>query len=120
MNVRLAESSSSPDAPEITTLSSVKSEILALPATKLVEVVTPVTNTPVLLAVTALPTMILLNVDIPVTSKSTNVPRVVNDELTTVGPRVVLFNTVFVPALNAPPSSTPRPIDDCNESDALL
>ena len=118
VNFKLAESSISPLAPASTTRPDVKSDTLALPATKLVEVVTPVTKTPVLLAVTALPTIILVNVDIPATSKSINVPTVCNYEPTTVGPRVVLFNIELVPALNAPPSSTLKSIEDCNDVDA--
>ena len=55
-----------------------------------------------------------VKVDTPDTFNSVRVPKLVSEELTTVGPRVVLFNTESVPVLNSPPSVTPSPIEDSN------
>jgi hypothetical protein len=56
----------------------------------------------------------------PLTSKLSKVPTEVRDELTTVVPRVVLFNTESEPVLNSPPTVTPRPMEDSNVFDVLL
>ena len=61
---------------------------------KLVAVMTPVAMTPVAFKVTPEPTTVC-----PDTVSAPNVPTLVNEELTTVEPRVVLLNTVLVPAL---------------------
>ena len=55
-------------------------------------------------------------VNIPLTTNSVRVPTVVNEDPTTVGPRVVLFRSKFDPALKAAPSDIPIPILDCKVS----
>ena len=61
---------------------------------KLLAVIMPVAMTPFAFSVTPEPTTVW-----PETVSAPNVPTLVNEELTTVEPRVVLLNTVLVPAL---------------------
>ena len=60
------------------------------------------------------------NVETPDTFKEFSVPTEVSEEFTTVGPRVVLFNTESVPVLKSPPEVTPRPMDDSKVFEVLL
>ena len=56
----------------------------------------------------------------PATLRFVRVPTEVSEELTTVGPSVVLFSTESVPVLKSPPVVTPRPIEDSRVFALLL